>query len=263
MTNAYIHSIGVAAPGMPNWEHASKILSGEIDYQFFELDKYKPELLPPNERRRATEMVRLAFRICEEAASRSSIQMSECASVFASSDGDYFIIDQICRTLCTAEKMVSPTQFHNSVHNSAAGYWSIAAQSRLASTSISALDDSFIVGLAEAMSFCQQEQQPVLFAAYDISPPEPLLEKRKVLHDFGIAFLLTPTPDSKTLAKLDISTTSQTIETQSNPQLAFLRETNPAARSLPLLENLSLKKTADIFFNIDSGSTYKVRLESC
>lgn len=263
MINAYIHSIGMAAPGMQNWQQASKILSGEIDYHFFELDKYKPDLLPPNERRRATEMIRLAFRICEDAMSQSSIKMNECASVFASSDGDHFIIDQICRTLCTPEKMVSPTQFHNSVHNSAAGYWSIAAQSHLASTSISALDDSFIVGLCEAMSFCEQEQQPVLFAAYDTSPPEPLLKKRKVLHDFGISLLLTPTPDSKTLAKLEISTTSQTAETPSNPQVSFLRETNPAARSLPLLENISLKKTADIFFNIDSGPTYKVRLEPC
>lgn len=263
MISAYIHAIGVAAPGMQNWQQASQILSGKNHYEFFELDKYKPDLLPPNERRRATEMIRLAFRICEDAMSQSSIKMNECASVFASSDGDYFIIDQICRSLCTPEKMVSPTQFHNSVHNSAAGYWSIAAESRLASTSISALDDSFILGLVEAITFCQQEQQPVLFAAYDISPPQPILEKRPVLHDFGVALLLTPTPDAKTLAKLEISIASPTTETPSNPQLDFLRETNPAARVLPILENLSLKKTADIFYNVDSGPSYQVRLQPC
>lgn len=263
MISAYINSIGVAAPGIENWAHACKIFSGEVSYCYTKLEKYKPDLLPANERRRATDMVRLAFRICEQAMSQSSINMHDCASVFASSDGDYFIIDQICRALLTPEKMVSPTQFHNSVHNSAAGYWSIAARSHHASNSISALDDSFILGLVEAITFCQLENQPVLFAAYDISPPEPLLEKRQVLHDFGVALLLVPSADLNSLAKLEISTSS-TINTASfQSELSFLCETNPAARSLPILEKLSLSLAGEISFNVDCGSGYKVNIEPC
>src|SRR5690606_40428753 len=84
---------------------------------------------------------------CEDLLRDNPVSIRRCAAVFASSGGDYPIIDQICKALCEPERLVSPTQFHNSVHNSAAGYWSIATGSRAPSTSISAFDDTFAAGL--------------------------------------------------------------------------------------------------------------------
>ena len=46
-------------------------------------------------------------------------------SVFASTHGDLAITDYMCETLATDPTAVSPTKFHNSVHNAAAGYWTI------------------------------------------------------------------------------------------------------------------------------------------
>ena len=48
-------------------------------------------------------------------------------SVFASTHGDLAITDYMCETLATDPTAVSPTKFHNSVHNAAAGYWTIGA----------------------------------------------------------------------------------------------------------------------------------------
>lgn len=253
MLNCYLNAIGLAAPGLPDWRASTPILQGLSTYEPTPLDKYKPELLPPNERRRATELVRMAFRVCEELMSSSAIPMADCASVFASSGGDYPIIDQICRSLCDSERLVSPTQFHNSVHNSAAGYWSIATGSRQPSTSLSAYDDSFAVGLLEAMCLCQQEQLPTLLAVYDIQPPYPLGGKRQIPVEFGVALLLTPNATGQDLVQLQldpisIPTHTSLASTMTQPALEVLRQANPAARALPLLELVAQSKAGTLVF---------------
>ena len=40
------------------------------------------------------------------------------------------VIHEICEALATDEREVSPTRFHNSVHNASAGYWGIATRSQ-------------------------------------------------------------------------------------------------------------------------------------
>lgn len=263
MLTAYLNAIGLAAPGLPDWPQSLPVLQGVAPYEPTELEKYKPELLPANERRRATELVRMAFRVCEEVMAASPTPMAECASVFASSGGDYPIIDQICRSLCERERLVSPTQFHNSVHNSAAGYWSIATGSRQPSTSLSAYDDSFAAGLLEAMCLCQQEQLPTLLAVYDILPPYPLSAKRLIPVEFGLALLLTPTASEHSLARLhlcpgDPDTASSRAQTALEP----LRQANPAARCLPLLELIAQGKNDSVVLAcINPSSTYQVRVE--
>jgi hypothetical protein len=263
MLDCYLNAIGLAAPGLPGWRASAPVLQGLTAYEPTPLDKYKPELLPPNERRRATELVRMAFRVCEELMSSSAIPMEDCASVFASSGGDYPIIDQICRSLCESERLVSPTQFHNSVHNSAAGYWSIATASRQPSTSLSAYDDSFAVGLLEAMCLCQQEQLPTLLAVYDIQPPYPLGGKRQIPVEFGVALLLTPQASGQDLAHLQLNqTASAATSTPAQPTLESLRQANPAARALPLLELVAQGKTGTLVFECANQQTLQLTVQT-
>jgi hypothetical protein len=263
MLDCYLNAIGLAAPGLPGWRASASVLQGLTAYEPAPLDKYKPELLPPNERRRATELVRMAFRVCEELMSSSAIPMAECASIFASSGGDYPIIDQICRSLCDSERLVSPTQFHNSVHNSAAGYWSIATGSRQPSTSLSAYDDSFAVGLLEAMCLCQQEQLPTLLAVYDIQPPYPLGGKRLIPVEFGVALLLTPNASEHSLARLQLSpTNTSATSTPAQPALEALRLANPAARALPLLELVAQGKTGTLVFECANQQALQLTVQT-
>lgn len=264
MLECYLNAIGLAAPGLPNWQASTAVLQGQTAYEPAPLEKYKPELLPANERRRATELVRMAFRVCEELMAASAIPMADCASVFASSGGDYPIIDQICRSLCESERLVSPTQFHNSVHNSAAGYWSIATGSRQPSTSLSAYDDSFAVGLLEAMCLCQQEQLPTLLAVYDIQPPYPLGGKRLIPVEFGVALLLTPTASEQSIARLQLQPTDTTApSTPAQPALEALRRANPAARSLPLLELVAQGKSGTLIFACPHQSSLQLEVQPC
>ena len=66
-----------------------------------------------------------------------------------SSDGDGEIVHRLCTALASPAAEVSPTDFHNSVHNAATGYWSIGAHSSAPSTALCAYDGSFAAGLLE------------------------------------------------------------------------------------------------------------------
>jgi photosystem II stability/assembly factor-like uncharacterized protein len=113
MSPVFLDALGLATPGLPNWQAAVSVLRGEQAFISAPLEKYKPAQLPANEARRATELVRMAFRVAEEVMGNAALNMQDCANVFASSGGDYPIVDQICRSLCVPERLVSQlsTQF--------------------------------------------------------------------------------------------------------------------------------------------------------
>ena len=48
------------------------------------------------------------------------------ATVFSASGADGHNCHALCEQLATDDRQLSPTRFHNSVHNAAAGYWSVA-----------------------------------------------------------------------------------------------------------------------------------------
>lgn len=264
MIKVFIDAIGIAAPGLPNWQTAAEVFKGNVAYTPIPLEKYKPELLPPNERRRATELVRLAFRVCEDAANGYAGNLRDCASVFASSGGDYPIIDQICRSLTEPEKLVSPTQFHNSVHNSAAGYWSIAVGSTHPSNSLSAYDDSFRQALQEALLFVAASNTPCLFTCYDLVPPSPLTAKRPIAFECGIALVLSPTQSTQSVGELIWhldNTQASGITPCQTDALEHLRLGNPAARGFPLLEALARQEHTPILLGDNLSQAAPMRLE--
>ena len=263
MKPIYVKAIGLVAPGLEGWEKGKSVLTGQLDFDPQPLEKYKPSLLPPNERRRATQLVRLAFRACEDALSED-IDASQLASVFSSSGGDYHIFDQICRTLKTPERGVSPTQFHNSVHNAAAGYWGIATKAQGASTSLSGYDASFAAGLLEAAMQVEIETSDVLYAVFDVQPPMPLLEKRKIDDPFASAFVLSSDKQSA-FAELQINLVDGGEEARmSNDQFEGVRLGNPSARGLPLLEAIAKQQAQTMLFPMPGrGVSVEVAYSPC
>lgn len=236
----YVDTVGLAAPGMNGWAQGREVLTGAQAYQAEDLPRYAPELLPPNERRRTTAVGRLAFQSAEEAIAGLNGAADGLAAVFASSGGDTDIVNLICGSLATPERPVSPTHFHNSVHNAAAGYWSIATGSRRPSTSLSAYDGSFAAGLMEAAVLCASEAQSVLLVAYDSVPKDPLHAKRPLTASFSSALLLRPQAGRDTLAALQLDYCRERPETGMQlAELETLRLGNPSARALPLLAALA------------------------
>jgi hypothetical protein len=133
-----------------------------------------PELLPAREGRRAPLHVRLALEAGLQACRANAVDPAQVISVFASAMGDTQITEYLCRTLAGPQPMLSPTRFHNSVHNAAAGYWSIGAGNRQAGTAIAAQQFTFAMALLEAAALVVTEHRAVLLVAHDVPALAPL-----------------------------------------------------------------------------------------
>lgn len=244
MKPIYINTLSIAAPGLVGLEQAMPILTGKSQWHTSDFPQLVPELLPANERRRITNYIKLALHVAYEA----NHAKKALPTVFASSNGDFFISDHICKTLSMQPKHVSPTQFHNSVHNAPAGYWAIAAKSASASTSISTGGSSFSSGLLEAVTQVLSQQQDVLFVAYDYPASAPLNKFSDVTEAFATAFVLSLEKSDLSYGsiKLDVSQNNDEQSRCFNSSLDSLQQSNPIAACLPLLEALCLKNSATL-----------------
>ena len=142
-------------------------------------------------------------------------------------------------TRANTPRLISPTDFHNSVHNAAAGYWHIAAGSHAASSTLSAYDGSFAAGLLEASLQVRVETQDTMLVAFDLPAPEPLHSKRPIAHPCSVALVLTRERNASSLAALSCTITGDKEDPLADAALETLRLGNPAARALPLLSRLA------------------------
>lgn len=261
----YIESVGVVGPGLACWSEASAVLGGMRTYQGDELTLPKLEMLPPVERRRTGLAVKLAIAAGQDALAQSAHPAADLATVFTASGSDGEVINEICTTLAGEDHQVSPTRFHNSVHNAPAGYWSIATGSHAPSTSLCAFDWSFAAGLIEAASQIATGRERVLLIAYDQPYPQPLLQVRKVALPFGAALLLTRRRSDRTLAEanLAVNEESDNITGMQEAALEQLRNDNPAARALPLLAALARKQPSNIVLGYIAGKSLAVSVMPC
>ena len=239
MKSVHVDAMGLAGPGLAGWQDSRAVLADRSAYRAGESPRCTSKLLPANERRRVSSTARLALQVAEEAMAQSSLAIDSVCSVFATCHGDTETINRICIALTEPEHPVSPTQFHNSVHNAAAGYWAIAAHSSMPSTTVCAYHASFVAGLMEAVAQLQVEARPVLLVAYDYPAPDPLAELVGAYAPFAVAMVLSPdaTPQS---TRLRLSTVSrQPVQGMKSGELERLRVSNPAAGGLPLLSVLA------------------------
>ena len=257
MIQAFVRGVSVWGPGLEGWATARAVFCGDRDYIATEATPPSPSILPPAERRRSSQVVRLALAAAHEAVLASGLDPSALHSVFATSNGDAAVIHAILETLVSAEPLVSPTQFHNSVHNAAAGYWTIGAQSRAPATCLGCHDASFAAALLKAVSELHVERTPVLLCVYDAPLPPPLDACRPTSAGFAAAFVLEPEKSAHSLARLLVRYESQPCtpdqEAPRQPALRALARGNPAARSLRLLEAIAAPRADDFAAGLLDG----------
>ncbi|MGA6827260.1 beta-ketoacyl synthase chain length factor [Nitrospira sp. NS4] len=260
-----IQSIGVLAPGLSGWEASRRVLAGAEPFMPAAVPDPEAALLPPNERRRSSDSVRWAVQVAQEAMAQSGLNPRDVPTVFASSGGEMGVLDALCRTLATPERIISPTLFHQSVHNTAAGYWGIATACQQSSTALSCYDDSFAAGLLEAVAFVCVEQCPVLLVAYDLAVPFPLNEARPIGAGFAVAFVLAPSiPSALANMSLRLEEAGEGGASRlQEPVLERVRRDNPAARSLPLLCAIAAGGSQRVALSLLESQQVVLDLEPC
>ncbi|MGA2548960.1 MAG: beta-ketoacyl synthase chain length factor [Burkholderiaceae bacterium] len=261
----YVEGVGVRGPGLDGWAAARSCLLDPSSYSPTPACIPLCPLLPAAERRRTVTSVNLALAVGMEALEHADRIREELPGIFSSSCGDGTTIHEIVEVLSTPEREVSPTRFHNSVHNAPAGYWSIATQSREPSTSLCCFDASFPAGLLEATVFTFLEQRPVILVVYDVPYPEPLNQVRPIPFAFGMALVLNASPNRRSIAALDVvlSTENARDPTMSHAALEVIRCDNPAARGLPLLSALAGVPRGPLSLEYVAGNRILVTVGQC
>ncbi len=264
----FVHGIGVLGPGIESWDSYRNLLKARLPYDHSMIPDPMPSILPANERRRSSEIVRWSLGVAQEAVHHSQLSPKNMAAVYASSGGEVGILHKICQSVASPQPIVSPTLFHQSVHNAAAGYWSIAANSQRPSTSLACYDSSFCGGLLESAALLSSSQETlVVFAAYDIPAPFPLNETRPLIAPFALAFVLGKQALPISLALLEISLQSAPMEkvttTMDNPELEALRLGNPAARGLPLLSAIVNNLPGSVYLDFLDNLQLRIDHQPC
>lgn len=265
MLRVSVEGIAVCGPGLADWDAARPGLTGAEPYRRRAMELEPPPRLSPAERRRAIASVKLALAVGAGAVEQSGLDPLVLPAVFAASGADGDTISAILAALATPAREVSPTRFHNSVHNAPSGYWGVAMESREAVTSLSAHDASFAAGLLEAGVQAVSADRAVLLVAYDLPYPEPLHGVRPIFDGFGVALVLAPRPSPRSRGELLMRRVVPACGPASrcvDPGLETLRVGNPAARSLPLLAMLAAGGSGIVHLD-HQGGTLRIEVVAC
>ena len=205
----------------------------------FSLNSELPDktLLPSGLRRRSGLTTVMAVTAVMRACEQADVEVSALPSVFASVGGEVQVTDELCRVLPDIDYLLSPTLFHNSVHNKTAGYWSILTRCQQPATAIAAIDDTFAMGVLEAWSQLQQQPGDLLLVCYDELWPQYLAPP---MGSAALACALVLSSNTANRRQGMITRPEIQVESVDLAQnLVELAQSAPAAACIPLLQALN------------------------
>ncbi|MGJ3702733.1 beta-ketoacyl synthase chain length factor [Variovorax sp. AFSI2.2] len=262
----YIEGPAFWTPTLPGWDAARAAFRGEGALADPPAKRPSPQVLAPAERRRAPDTVALALEVAAASMAGSGRNAADVPCVFVSAHGDLSINDYMCSTLATDPTVLSPTRFHNSVHNAAVGYWTIGTGCMAASNSISAYENSFAAGLLEAAVQCAADQSPVLLVGYDTPTVGALTSVTDSQGLLAVALVIAPERTARTVAALDWSLQESGGAAVPAPLSSDAAKTlvhiNPMAHALGLFESLARVEADPPALELPlSSSTLSLRLQ--
>ncbi|MEZ0210131.1 MAG: beta-ketoacyl synthase chain length factor [Methylophilus sp.] len=261
--SVYIDGIGLIAPGLNDWPSARQVLAGLQPYHSAKTVIPTPELLPAAERRRASDIVKLTLATSLEAMSQAGVEGKSLPSVFSFSNGDGVNCHSICEMLASEDREISPTRFHNSVHNAAAGYWSIATKTMATSSVLCAFDASFGAGLLDALTQVVIEDTPCILIASDTPYPEPMFTKRPIPDNSSIALVLMAQKSTRSIAQITVTVSDEPAYQFDAAALESLRTAIPSMRSLPLLQLIARHESGHVVLDYLDGLRLAVEVDPC
>jgi hypothetical protein len=99
--------------------------------------------------------------------------------------------------------------------------------------------------------------------SYDTDYPEPLRAARPVPDAFGVALVLAPQPGARALARVAVGFTDEAPARMAEQALERLRQSIPAARSLPLLQSIARGGAARVVVDYIEDMRLGVEVTPC
>ena len=258
---AFVQGVALWAPRIPGWAIAAPVLRGEMAPLDQPAPRPAPALLAPTERRRAPDTVAIALEVAARACESAGADPKELASVFACTEGDLAINDYMSATLAKTPALVSPIRFHNSVHNAAAGYWTIGTGCMQPYTALTAHRYTFGEGLLEALVQAEASGQPVLLVAYDIESRGPLASMAVSKGIVGAAAVVAPHAGARPVARIRWWTARGSEPTAALERNAALVAGNAMAPCLPFFEALALGQRRTVRLGLSPSLLLELELE--
>jgi hypothetical protein len=264
-----VEGIALWTPRLPGWEAARAVLRGDAEPPAAASARPAPALLAPTERRRAPDTVAIALEVAARACAASGRDPKHLPNVFASTHGDLAISDYMCATLASTPALISPTKFHNSVHNAAAGYWSIGTGCMEPSTALTAFAHTFAAGFIEAATQALCDATPVLYVAYDIAATGPMATVTHSRGLYGAALVLAPDGEARGEPHIHWQVEAAPDATARGngratlPRHAALVDGSPLAASLALFEALADERPARVRQTLTDRLDLVLDVEPC
>lgn len=187
----HLRAAGVLAPGLASLSALRDACrQGCLPAPAEAMQLPAPGVLPANERRRASQVVRLALGCIQQAINANDVDASTLRTVFATDEGTGEVCQQMLQAL-VGTVPVSPLLLANSVLNAPSGYFSIGWQCREPASVVSAGAESFAIGLMCAASEAFLYRQQTLLVCYDPMMTSPLDEVVPIHHALGSAWLIS------------------------------------------------------------------------
>ncbi len=167
MKPVYVRGLGFWTPGYASPEAWCRC---EFDPS---VDAPEVALLSGLLRRRATGLTRMAVEVLNQATRTAGCDVTTVPIVWATAHGEHSTAIKIFGMMRSGEGKLSPTHFHNSVHNTASGYASIALGNGSASTTVTGGAELVASTFLEAICHLETAAEDVVVVLADepLQPP--------------------------------------------------------------------------------------------
>lgn len=144
--------------------------------------------IPAMMKRRMSTISKLAVQVASELTQESKVDFV----IFASRHGELERSTSLLKEIQRGQP-ASPTAFSQSVHNTAAGLFTIANSMQVPATSLAACEDTFHCALTEASIFLDEHKNSqVLVVDFDAPLPHPYDEfEKQMFKPYALGLLLT------------------------------------------------------------------------
>lgn len=167
-----------------------------------EAAKLDLSLLTPALRRGLSDPTRLFMHVAKRAIEQAQLPPTQLHVVFASAFGEIVAAEKLMAQ-AFSENSSSPARFRHSVHNTAAGLFSISTQSRLPATAIAAGWDTPAMGLLEAGALLSQGGAAHVLLVFVEEPVPDALSAEHGYRALATGFVLSPTPTPQARGRIE------------------------------------------------------------
>jgi hypothetical protein len=187
MKAVYVRGLGLWTPGYASPEAWCR---GEPDPS---VDAPESALLSGPLRRRATKLTRVAVEVLHQAIRTADCDVTTVPIVWATAHGEHTTAIKILSMMRSGEGKLSPTHFHNSVHNTASGYASIALGNCSPSTTVTGGVELVASTFLEAICHLEGAAEDVAVVLAD-EPLLPPFNRSDGAVPLALAFCLSSCP---------------------------------------------------------------------